>query len=419
MALIKLALRSAWNRKISLLLAIFTIAISILLLLGVDSIRKQAKQSFMNSVTDTDLIVGARGGDVNLLLYSIFHLGDASNNISYKSYTEIIARPEVKWNIPISLGDSHRGYRVVGTNQDFFKYYQYADGQTLNWRQGQQFTDIYDAVIGYEVARALNYQIGQNIIIAHGLVATKFALHEDKPFKIAGILQPTNTPVDRSIFVSLEGIEAIHIDWQGGTRSLQQISAEQARNLDLQPQTITAFMLGLERKTDIFRLQRYINQYPNEALIAILPGVTLTKLWHGLGNFEQILWLISSLVFLVAFSTLLASLLSTLNERRREMAILRAVGARSYHILLLFVLEATLIVITACVLGLILLYGVAYNLFAPILLQLYGLQLNIPVLDITQAIILIIALGLGILLGLIPGFIAYRWSLQDGLRIRT
>ncbi|WP_353571930.1 FtsX-like permease family protein [Candidatus Albibeggiatoa sp. nov. BB20] len=418
MIIFKLAAKSAWNRKVSLSLAMLSIAISILLLLGVDQIRKQAKASFINTITQTDLIVGARSGSINLLLYSVFRIGNATNNISYQSYQELAALPVVKWTIPISLGDSHRGFRVMGTNQDYFRYYRYADNQSLRFQQGHMFDDIYDAVIGWDVAQSLHYQLQQDIVLTHGLMPTQFNQHLDKPFRVVGILKPTGTAIDRTIHVSLQGIEAIHVDWQAGTQSPIHITAQQARHMNLEPKAITAFMLGLERKIDTFSLQRKINQYKAEPLLAILPGATLARLWQTIGQFERILFMISGLVLIAGLIGLLTTLLTTLNERRREMAILRAIGAHAYHILLLFLLEALLVVMGGCLFGIGLLYSLQ-SMIQPWIVEWYGIQFSVSPLDSEQGLILLIAIGLAMLLSLIPGWIAYQHSLQDGLTVKV
>jgi len=418
MKLLKIALASALNRKVSLSLAIFSIAISILLLLGVDTLRKQAKGNFLNTISQTDLIVGARSSPTNLLLYSVFHIGNATNNLSYESYQDIVANKKVKWSVPISLGDSHRGFRVMGTNEDYFRYYRYAQEQGLEFQAGKAFTDVYDAVVGYDVAQSLSYKLSDEIVLSHGIVSTKFGEHADKPFRIVGILQKTGTPVDRTVLVSLQGIEAIHIDWQSGTRSGVRVSAEQARKMDLRPKNITAFMLGLNSKIDIFRLKRNIDDYAKEPLLAIMPGSTLAFLWQTLGQFEKVLLAVSALVLLTGLIGLLIALLTTLNERRREMAVLRAVGAHAYHVILLFIIEALLVVFTGCVVGIVLLYGLQIILQA-IVAQNYGIHLSAQWPDMMQIAILGLAFLLAILLSLIPGLIAYKRSLQDGLMVKV
>lgn len=412
-----IASKSAWARRGSLFLAILSIAISMTLLLGVDMTRKQAKSSFLNTISQTDLIVGARSGPVNLLLYSVFRLGNATNNISYDAYKSLQADERVKWTIPLSLGDSHKGFRVLGTNQDYFRFYRYGDKKALSILKGKQFDDLYDAVIGFEVAKKLGYELGQSIILSHGIISTDFAAHDDKPFRVVGVLAPTGTPVDRTVHVSLEAIEAIHVDWRSGARSRLKIDAEQARKFGLTPKNLTAVMVGLNKRIQTFVVQRDVNNNENEALLAIIPGTTLSQLWRTLGHFETILLVISSLVLVAGLLGMLTMLLSTLNERRREMAVLRAVGAHAYQILLLFIIEAFLMVFLGCLLSIGLVF-ILMQIAQPILLDLYGFNLIMKGLDIQQWILLFSVLLISSLFSLVPGFIAYKRSLQDGLTVR-
>ena len=415
--LVVLASKSAWGRRGSLLLAILSIAISMTLLLGVDMTRKQAKNSFLNTISQTDLIVGARSGPINLLLYSVFRMGNATNNISYESYERLTADKRVKWTIPLSLGDSHQGFRVVGTSLDYFEFYRYADKQHLSFAKGLAFDDLYDAVIGSEVAKKLDYKLGQSIILSHGTISTDFSAHDDKPFRVVGILQATGTPVDRSVHVSLEAIEAIHVDWRSGARSRLKISADQARNFGLQPKNLTAVMVGLNKRIQTFAVQRDVNDAEHEALLAIIPGTTLSGLWRTLGHFETILLLVSSLVLIAGLLGMLTMLLSTLNERRREMAVLRAIGAHAYQVILLFMLEAFLMALIGGLLAIGLVYMVL-TMAKPVLLDLYGFNLSLTGLDGQQWLLLGSVLILSCLFSLIPGLIAYKRSLQDGLMVR-
>ena len=414
----RIVLKSAWHRHTSLILTILSIAISVSLLLGVDKMRKETKNSFINTISQTDLIVGARSGPINLLLYSVFRIGNATNNVSWETYEEVTAFDEVAWSIPISLGDSHQGYRVMGTHTDYFEYYQYGQGQNLSFAQGREFADLYDSVIGADVAKGLDYQVRDEIIIAHGLVSTEFSEHDDKPFVVTGILEKTGTPVDRTIHISLEGIEAIHVDWQGGARSPLQLSAEQARKMDLQPKTITAFMIGLNDRINTFRLQRKITEYDEEPLLAIIPGATLAELWQTISVFEQVMLVISGFVLIAGLLGMLTTLLSTLNERRREMAVLRAIGAHPYHIILLFMLETLFIVLAGCLVGVGVLYLLLY-LIQPLLIQTYGINIAITPPDTQQWMLFAVVIFLGVLVSLVPGIIAYKRSLQDGLAIKV
>lgn len=417
--LLLIALNSLRNRRASVTLSIAAILISVVLFTGVLSVRAQAKQWFVQTISGTDLIVGARSGPVNLLLYSVFRIGDATNNISWQSYRDIADDPEVAWTIPLSLGDSHHGYRVLGTNLDYFRYLRYGDRQALAFAAGGPFADLYDAVIGADVAEALHYRIGQSIVLAHGAGNVSFVQHADKPFRVVGILRRTGTPVDRSVHVSLEAIEAIHVDWQSGMpRPGQAVSADEARHRDLSPRLITAFLVGMKSRIGTFQMQRSINEYPDEPLLAILPGVALAQLWQVLGVMETVLQVIAGFVVVAGMLGLLITLLSTLNERRREMAVLRSVGVRPWQIYFLFVIEAVVIASIACLGALLLLYGGLW-LAKPMVLSATGIALTLGPLSATQYLLLGgVVMSSGVL-GLIPATLAYRQSLHDGLTVRV
>lgn len=417
--LLLLSLKSFRNRKASVALSIASILISVVLFTGVQYVQSQAKSWFVQTLSGTDLIVGARSGPVNLLLYAVFRIGDATNNISWQSYRDIAKDPEIAWTIPLSLGDSHRGYRVLGTNLDYFKYLRYGAKQPLQFAQGAAFTDLYDAVIGADVADKLHYKIGQAIVLSHGAGNVSFVQHADKPFRVVGILKRTGTPVDRTVHVSLEAIEAIHIDWQAGAQLPgQHISAEQARHYDLSPQVITAFLVGMKSKIATFQMQRAINEYPEEPLLAILPGVALAQLWQIMAVMETILQVIAGFVVIAGMTGLLITLLSTLNERRREMAILRSVGAGPRHIFFLFVFEAFWIAAIASAGAVLALYA-ALIVAQPIVQSSTGISIAIKPLGAIEWSLLGAVVVLSSVLGLVPGLVAYRRTLTDGLTVRT
>ena len=417
MNVFSITLKSLRQRRTGVALTVITIALSVFLLLGVERVRTDARQSFASTVSGTDLLVGARSGPVNLLLYAVFHVGEATNNITWKTYQDIRAMPEVAWTVPLSLGDSHRGFRVTGTTSDFFLHYRYGARKPLAFAAGHAFSDLYDAVIGAEVARRLHYGVGDTIILAHGLGGPATALHSDKPFRISGVLVPTGTPVDATIAVSLEAIEAIHVDWRSGVRLPGMTSsADQARHRDLTPKAITACLVGLRSRLSAFAVQRALNEYPDEALLAVLPGVALGELWHLLGTAENALRVVSAMVVLVGISGMLTALLAMLNERRREMAVLRAVGASTRTVFALLVAESTLLTLIGMVAGGVLLFAVTL-LAHDYLLANAGIVLNATP-SAQEGWLLLSVLVLGSLSGCIPGWIAYRRSLADGLQVR-
>ena len=420
MYLIRLALASLANRRFTAWLTVFAIALSVCLLLAVERIRTETRSSFASTISGTDLIVGARSGSINLLLYSVFRLGNATNNIRWDSFETIARNPKVKWAIPISLGDSHRGYRVMGTSRAYFEHYQYGRGQALQLAQGQTFADDpFAVVLGAEVAEALRYQLGQQLVLAHGVATISLSKHDDKPFTVVGILKRTGTPVDRTLHISLQGMQALHIDWQNGVpaQGKGRISAEQARSMDLQPQAITAAMLGLNSKIATFSVQRQINEFRGEPLLAILPGVALQELWSLMGSAEKALFVVSLFVVLTGLIGMLTAILTSLNERRREMAILRSVGARPWHIASLLIVEAFALALAGVLLGLALLYlGIA--LAQGYVQANYGLFLPLALPSRYEWTLLGAILAAALLMGALPAWRAYRQSLADGLSIR-
>ena len=420
MYLIRLALASLANRRFTAWLTVFAIALSVCLLLAVERIRTETRSSFASTISGTDLIVGARSGSINLLLYSVFRLGNATNNIRWDSFETIARDPKVKWAIPISLGDSHRGYRVMGTSRAYFEHYQYGRGQALQLAQGQTFADDpFAVVLGAEVAEALRYQLGQQLVLAHGVATISLSKHDDKPFTVVGILKRTGTPVDRTLHISLQGMQALHIDWQNGVpaQGKGRISAEQARSMDLQPHAITAAMLGLNSKIATFSVQRQINEFRGEPLLAILPGVALQELWSLMGSAEKALFVVSLFVVLTGLIGMLTAILTSLNERRREMAILRSVGARPWHIASLLIVEAFALALAGVLLGLALLYlGIA--LAQGYVQANYGLFLPLALPSSYEWTLLGAILAAALLMGALPAWRAYRQSLADGLSIR-
>lgn len=418
MILLRLTLKSLSNRKLTLFMMLLSISVSVLLLLGVDKVREQAKEGFSSTISGTDLIVGARSGQINLLLYSVFHIGNATNNISWSSYKAISEHRSVRWSIPLSLGDSHKGHRVVGTTTDYFKHYRYGNKKPLVFSHGREFTEVFDVVIGSAVAKKLGYSIGSSAVLTHGMGNASLVTHDDKPFNVVGILSATGTPVDNSLLVSLEAIEAIHIDWKAGIKLPGvSISAADALKRNLAPKQITAFMLGLHSRMSTFQLQRGINRYSKEPLMAILPGLALQELWGMFSVFEKALIAISGLVVFSGLIGLLTLLLNGLNERRREMAILRSVGARPLHILTLLMLESLIVTIVSIILGVLMLYLVML-LGAPILQQEFGLRIELTSLSFWQWKLLGLVVLAGFVVGLIPGYRAYKYSVVDGMSIK-
>ena len=414
--LLKLTFNSLYARLLTVSMTVFAISLSLMLYMSVEKLRTSAYTSFTDTISQTDLIVGARTSSVQLLLYSVFRIGNATNNITWESYEDVINKKEVAWSVPISLGDSHKGFRVMGTNSEFFKRYKFRGGQSVELEQGKNLDDLYDVIIGAGVAEKLNYSVGTPLIVSHGLQS--FSDHDDQPFKVSGILAKTGTPVDNTVIVSLEAIEAIHVDWSTGAKIPGQITpVEEIRQMDLSPKNITAALIGVNSKLQIFQLQRWINEYPEESLSSILPGVALQELWRIVGVVENLLLGISVTVIFTTLIGMTAIIFSSLNERRREMAIWRAMGASPKVVIGLLMLEAFIISVMSIIVSTVMLFLTLYVL-QPWIDNTYGILVNIEMLAVKDIYIFMLFIIAASLVSLIPAIRAYWFSINDGMTIK-
>lgn len=447
--LMRIALASLNSRRASVLLTVFSIMISVSLLLGVETVRSQLKQSFTRTVSGVDLIVGAPTGDINLLLYSVFRIGNASSGVDYDQAQRLEQHPLVEWLIPLSLGDSHQGFRVVGTDNRYFDHYRYGQQHALNFAQGQPFEDARSAVLGSQVAAALGYTLGEQITLGHGLGNVSFQQHDAHPFTVVGILAATGTSVDKAVHVPLSGIEQMHqapartpirrslrqADRQpsnptqehaqeSGTvhnhehkKQPNHASASEAGSSADLPDEISAMLVGLTSRAAALQLQYQLNQQTQPPVKAILPGMTLMQLWQMMSWVERLLLAISALILVASLTGLITMLLASMRERRHEIAVLRAIGAGPGTILWLVQAEALLISGSACALAFVL-DMTLLSLGSELLSSRFGLFISGGLFSANSAVIIACVMLATWLVSLAPAIVAYRQALHAGLSSR-
>lgn len=407
MSLFNLTLKSILNRKLTTSLLVISIALSTMLLIGVQKVKISAKKSFSTSISGTDLIVGARSGDVQLLMYTVFRQGHPVANISWQSVKDIEKFSEVDWLVPISLGDSHKGYPVIGTTIDYFQHYRYANKRQLKLSKGRLFQTPFEVVLGAEVAEKLGYDLDDQLYLSHGIAKSNLPVHKNRAFKVVGILETTRTPVDKSAHISLEGITAIHLN----PKEIK--DNKSLLNIDLTPKAVTSCIVGLKSKFTIFTVQRRITNWDSEPLMAVIPGVALSRLWNSIGTIDSAFFIITILVIIIAFIGLLLALLISLNQRKRELAILRTMGAQPFQLSQILIIESLLITVSGVAFGLVLIIGIG-NIIKPILEEKMGLILSFNSFTLAE---LYFALGIilfGVIISIIPAIMAYRRGLSEG-----
>lgn len=412
-----LTFKSILNRKLTTLLSVFSIALSVTLFLSIERIRTGAREGFTHTISKTDLIVGAKGGSLQLLLYTVFHIGTAVNNIKMSTFQEISQNPYVEWAIPISLGDSYKGFRVVATNEKFFQFYRYRGDEHIKFHAGRIPSDTFDVVLGSDVAIKEKLKVGDPIILSHGVSTDSLLTHERTPFRVIGIMQKTQTPIDTSVYINLYGMEAMHLGWESGVPSGEEVSPEKLKKENLQITQLTSFMLRLKSRIAVLKLRRMIDMYEKEPIMAIIPALSLLEMWQTIGHVEQILFLVSLCVLLVGLFSILIVLYTSINERRREMAILRSLGAKSWHIFSFLLYESLLLVVSGCFIGVLSLYGLLVYV-RPWLVSEYSVYIELAPPSLEEWKFLTYVVIAGIFSGFLPAIQAYRYSLHDGLSIK-
>ncbi len=408
--LLNLVWASLWSRRVMAILTCTSIAISMLVLIGVEHLRAEVKNNFERTVSGVDLIVGSRTSGINLLLFSVFKIGNPSNNIQWKSYQDIVNNRQVAWSVPLSMGDSHQGFSVIGTTDDYFEYFKYGDKQTISFGQGEPFKRLYEVVLGADVAKNLGYSLDQSLVMSHGTGKVSFTHHDDHPFRVVGILESTGTPADQSLYIPLQSIDILHQTQHVHDELLSEVLLGKTH----QPQ-LSAFLLGSKSKIGVLRLQRDINQYKQEPLSAILPALALRELWQIVGAVEISLRVISWLILSTALICMTTMLLASMKERERELAVLRALGAKAHIIILLIGAEALLLTLLGALAGYVLV-TVGLLLGQPLLEQHFALYISPYVNLVAVGRFFLIAAGAAVLLSFIPAIFAYKKSLLSGLK---
>ncbi|MGA1207536.1 MAG: ABC transporter permease [Litorivicinaceae bacterium] len=414
----QLALQSLRFRALPVSLIVLSLTLGLSLILIVDRIQEGTRRGFEQTLSGVDLIIGPRSGDLQMLLYTVFHLGNPTNNVTSQSIDALSKDPTIAWTVPIALGDSHRGFRVIATDPSYFDHIRGAGGAPLRFAQGTTLSALNDVVLGATAAERLGYTLGQTLFLSHGS-GPMSAAHDDYAFKVAGILAPTGTPTDQAVFIRLEGFTLLHLGWQSGTRlfSTERILATQPRLEDLRPREITAAFVGVNSRLQLFRLQRTINEYPEEALSGVLPGVALGQLWSLLGMADRAFNLLAWIILGVAVVSMMTMTITSLDARHREMSILRAVGASPQYLSGLLLAEAALIggVASVCAMALV---GLVSLWARPWLETTLGISPELAWLSAEDWLTLGGVILAGVASAVIPAILLYRSTLQHGLMER-
>ena len=370
----------------------------LLMILGVTIItlsvlvNQITKNTFTKNNPNLDVVVGAKGSPLQLVLSSIHHIDIPTGNISYKNAKKIMKHPAIKFGVPISLGDNFQNYRIVGTDKKFLKLYDAELEIGSMWEKPMQ------SVIGSNVANFTNLKIDKFFVGSHGLIDTG-DIHSEQPYKVVGVLKKTSTILDNLIITSLDSVWNLH--------SNQNDILKNSDSLE-----VTALLLKYKNKTSVFSFPRLINK--NTSMQAASPNLEISKLFKLTGEAHKIINYLSIIIVSLSFAGILFTLLNNINERKYDLAILRTLGFTRERIFSIILIEGMTISILGSFIGLIL-GGIVYKCIE--FFSLLGRNIVTGQLDFIYEILTIwfVILIISFLTCLIPGIKVYKQNIRNTL----
>lgn len=405
--------KSLRQHKVSTFVTAICAALACGLVMAVFALETQAREAFAGGETGFDAVLGARGSPLQLVLNTVFHLETSPGNIPWETYKAIEREPGVALAIPYAVGDNYRGYRIVGTDPKLFTEFEYRKGRKLAIAPGGRAFDpeLREAVIGDTVARRTGLRVGDEFHPYHG-VSGGNDRHAER-YVVVGILEPTNSPSDRVIWIPIEGIFRMSGHVLRGSGA--EFAAEAGAAIPDEHKEVSAVMLRFSGTMTGFRLKQKINNEGKVATLAWPIGTVMAEIFDKLGWLAKVLQMVAWLVVFVAAASILASLYNTMNERRREFAILRALGARRRTVFAAIVAEAAAIAAIGALLGFVV-YGAILALASSIVRDQTGVLLETfrfhPILLAAPAGMAL----LGAISGLLPARRAYATDVAENLQ---
>ena len=414
--MLSLLLKSMRSRIIPTSLVTISLMASMVLLLSIERIQQGAEEGFNQSISGVDAIIGPRSSSLELVLYTVFHLGRPTNNITTKTINDVKQRSDISWLVPIALGDSHRGYRVIATEPNYFQHIRYGNNQPLTFSKGAPFTELSEATLGSDVAEKLNYSVGSEIQITHGSIESIGSKHDDFSFTVTGVLNKTGTPIDQAIFLDLKGYELLHLGWKSGKKvfSLEDIDLSSLPPDALNPKTVTAAFVGLKSKLTIFNFSKNIREYPEEAISAVIPGIALSELWSIVGLVDKGFQLLSWIIIAISLIAMVTLIIASLDNRKQEMTIYRANGASPKFLAAMVIYESLVIGLVAIIGAIILVTAVTYFATSQLNLAL-GISPSFKWISLDEIKVFGIILLSGVSSSLIPAAMVFRKNLHQTL----
>lgn len=395
----EIAFRGICQRRVSSLITIGAVALACSMLMLVWAFKKEAERSFAGANGGFDAVLGPRGSKLQIVLNGLYHLDESPGLMKWEDYEQIAKFPAIEAAYPIAVGDNYRGYRLVGTLPEYLQNHYYTDAKRFELGPGGElFTDeSMLAVAGSLAARRLGIGVGDTFQPYHGLIFNEDAIHEEV-YTVSGILEPTGTPADRVIWIPIKGIQ---------TMSGHNPAAAN---------DISAVLLKFKQGANMagFQLDMLYNKQGNRLTLAWPANRTIIQFFDKISWIDKALQAMAALVAFVAGGSILAILYNAMNERRRDIAVLRALGAKKMTVFSISLLEALGMTFAGVIAGF-----AAYALFGFAVGEVVQRETGVALNPFSGNAAMIWApigmLGIGILSGLVPSIKAYKTEVSKNL----
>lgn len=405
--------RSLAQHALSTAVTVLASALGCGLVIAVFAVRQQAHDAFAGGASGVDAVLGARGSHLQLVLNAVYHLDTSPGNIPWSLYERVRSDPQVDVAVPYAVGDSWRGWRVVGTTPERFTRLEERKGRRLAPAPGGRVFDpaLREAVIGSAVAEATGLSVGAEFHPEHGLSHEGAEEHEEE-YVVVGVLEPTNTPADRVIWIPIEGVFRMggHVLRGAGT----EFRAKPGEPIPDEAKEVSAVLLKFRVPMAGMRLDQAVNRQGKEATLAWPVSRSVAELFDKLGWMDRVLALVAWLVMLVAAGSILASLSNAMNERRRDFAILRALGAKRRVVFAAILLESSAIGALGAAGGWLVAFALTAGAASVVRAQT-GVVLDPSQVHAAAAFAPAAMVALAALAGVLPAVKAYRTPVADTL----
>ena len=411
MNLFSLSIKNVFAKPLSSLLSVLLFGFGVAIIVSILLTSTFLKNEISKNAQGIDLVVGAKGSPLQIILASIFHIDFPTGNISLKDADDLTKNRLIKSAIPLSLGDSHKGYRIVGTSA------AYADLYEAQIAQGEWFGEEMTATVGATVAKNLGISLGDELESAHGL-AEGGDTHDEHPIKVTGIMKPTGSVIDQLILVSIQSVWAVHgghgeHNHEEGSDAhdvvvLERLGIEVTKE-QLEEEEVTSLLVQYRSPMAAVQLPRIVNGTSN--LQAASPPYETARLFNIIGVGVDVVNVLGLVIIILSATSVFIALINSLKERKYELAIMRSMGASQMKIFLLILTEGIVLTIIGSLCG----FGLAHLGFGILVSSMEQIQTSGMFFVYDEYYVMLGSLAVGIFASIIPAFLAYKSDISETL----